>query len=129
MHSPLHHAEWLTIRHEYFRFAAWVIVPAALLANFMPRARYLDKWPRLQYIYEGVLFFVAVLSLNWRAEIVGLDAPMFGFKSVQTVHQLAKIKAAFRRKAKLQTHTDCEAVLFEVLEEVRNRNDTAGSDS
>jgi hypothetical protein len=58
-----------------------VISCASLVANFLPNARFLNHYPKLQALYLLLIDWIALLALNFRADLPSLDKEILGFKS------------------------------------------------
>lgn len=57
-----------------------VISCASLVANFLPNARFLNHYPKIQAFYLLLVDWIALLALNFRADLPSLDKEILGFK-------------------------------------------------
>jgi hypothetical protein len=57
-----------------------VISCASLVANFLPSARLLNHYPKVKAIYLLIVDWIALLALNFRADLPSLDKEILGFK-------------------------------------------------
>jgi len=65
--------------HDFRRFCEFTTL-FAILANFLPKAERLDRWPRLCGIYIVFVDLVAGFGMNWRYQLPSLDLEFLGFK-------------------------------------------------
>lgn len=77
--TPVQRIIYLELRHGLFRLCVFVSCNA-LLANFLPSAEKLWRYPRAQRAYGVFVDLVAGFGLNWRAELPSLDREFFGFR-------------------------------------------------
>ena len=99
--SALHHAEWLDFRHLLFRFCVFISMNA-LLANLLPRAKHLARWPLLQCWYEVLIALIAIFSLNWRACLPSLDIEFMGCRALPGSKPVPHLRERIRRRRLLR---------------------------
>jgi hypothetical protein len=79
MHDFLTSPTYVDVRHDFFRLCVF-IAANALMCNFLPDSERLDRFPKLQWIYEILISLVAGFGLNWRHCLPSLDLEIMGFK-------------------------------------------------
>ena len=74
------HASYLFFLRHDLRSTCVFIAFCALIANFLPKKKHLDGYPRLQFCYCIFIDIVAGFGLNWRYRLPSLDLQFLGFK-------------------------------------------------
>ena len=57
-----------------------VVACASLLANFLPPAKWLKRWPRTCHVYTFLVDVVAFVALNLRLCLPSLQQEFLGFR-------------------------------------------------
>lgn len=75
--TPLHHAEWLDIRHILFRVSA-IIAVNAIIANLLVSPKRFRKGSAFRAFWRWLLVVNAILAMNWRKCLHSLDGEIPG---------------------------------------------------
>lgn len=57
-----------------------LVAVSSLVANLLPNAERLNKYPRLKQCYLFLIDYIAFFALNWRAQLPSLEQEMLGFR-------------------------------------------------